>query len=402
MAAGHDSSRRTPLSLLREFSVPLIVGVAAALLWANVAPGSYHHFIHEAMWGVLADGAVWGASLHFWTNEVFMVFFFGLAAVEIVDSFLPGGHLNPPRKAVSPLLATAGGILGPALTFLLLNRLFGGPQYARGWGITTATDIALAWLVARMVFGRGHPAISFLLVLAVADDAIGLAIIAIFYPDPAHPVALWPLLLVAGGMAIAGGLRRGSVNNYWPYLLLAGTLSWYGLYLAHLHPALALVFVVPFMPHTVHATDETTFDLHPDEPSALSRFEQDWKVIVDFGLLLFGLANAGVQVADISVVTWLIFISLVAGKTIGIVLLAQLGRRLGYPLPERIGMPELVVIGIIAGIGLTVALFVASAAFSEPATQAAAKMGALFSALAAPIAIVVARLLGVRPRREAA
>lgn len=392
MAAGHDPSKRTPLSLLREFSIPLIAGVVAALVWANLSPGTYHHFIHEAMWGV--------ASLHFWTNEVFMVFFFGLAAVEIVDSLLPGGNLNPPRKAVSPLLATAGGIFGPALTFLLLNWLIGGPQYTRGWGITTATDIAIAWLVARIVFGRGHPAISFLLVLAVADDAIGLAIIAVFYPDPAHPVQVWPLLLVAAAMGIAWGLRRWGVNTYWPYLLLAGLASWYGLYLAHLHPALALVFVVPFMPHTVHPTDESAFDVHPEEPSALSRFEQDWKVVVDFGLLLFGLANAGVQFADVNVVTWLIFISLVAGKTIGIFFLAQLGRMLGYPLPDRVGTAELIVMGMIAGIGLTVALFVATAAFGDPTTQAAAKMGALFSVLAAPIAIVTARLLGIRPRRE--
>ena len=78
---------------------------------------------------------------------------------------------------------------------------------ANGWGIPTATDIALAWLVARVVFGRGHSAVSFLLLLAVADDGIGLGIIAVFYPDPNHPVQTIWLLLVAAGMGVAWGMR---------------------------------------------------------------------------------------------------------------------------------------------------------------------------------------------------
>ncbi|MFT7621466.1 MAG: NhaA family Na+:H+ antiporter, partial [Myxococcota bacterium] len=132
----------------------------------------------------------------------------GVAAQEITESVLPGGDLNPPSKAINPLFATIGGVVGPVGVYLALTwSAYGGTaEYsavANGWGIPTATDIALAWLVARIVFGGSHPAVNYLLLLAVADDAIGLGIIAVFYPDPAHPVQVQWLGLVAAGMAAA-------------------------------------------------------------------------------------------------------------------------------------------------------------------------------------------------------
>src|SRR5512139_3979492 len=93
------------INLLREFSVPLILGVVTAVVWANLDPAGYNAFDHNHFIGPL--------SFHFVTNELFMVFFFGIAAVEITQSCLPGGDLNPPRKAVNPLLATCGGGVGP-------------------------------------------------------------------------------------------------------------------------------------------------------------------------------------------------------------------------------------------------------------------------------------------------
>ena len=101
------------------------------------------------------------------------------------QSCLPGETLDPVQKAVNPLLATIGGVIGPVTMYFLLNYFLGSPNLIRGWGIPTATDIALAWLAARLVFGTNHPVIAFLLLLAIADDAIGLVIIAVFYPRPA-------------------------------------------------------------------------------------------------------------------------------------------------------------------------------------------------------------------------
>jgi len=378
---------QSPVSLLREFSIPLLAGVGLALLWANSNPAGYQH-------GIAAPMGL-APSLHFWVNDLFMVFFFGIAAVEITDSCAPGGSLNPLKKAINPLLATVGGVLGPVGAYFLLNHFWGEPRLHSGWGITTATDIAIAWLVARIVFGKGHPAVSFLLLLAVADDAIGLGIIALFYPDPRHPVVLAPLLLVLCGAGIAWGLRRCGVTTYWFYLLLGGGACWAGMFLAHLHPALALVFVVPFMPHRPHPAAESAFDLHPAGSSTLATFEQHWKIVVDFGLFFFGLANAGVAFSFIGTGTWLVLVSLVVGKTIGIGVFALLGKVLGFPLPARVGIKELLLVGLIAGIGLTVALFVAGAAFTDPALQGAAKMGALLSAAAAVPAIILGQLLRV-------
>jgi Na+:H+ antiporter, NhaA family len=375
------------LNLMREFSIPLLAGVFVALIWANLSPEGYHHFNHDPLIGSL--------NFHFITNDLFMVLFFGIAAVEITQSCLPGGDLHPIRKAVNPLLSTFGGVIGPVSVYLGLNLLIGSPALLKGWGIPTATDIALAWLIARMVFGSRHPAVSFLLLLAIADDAIGLAIIAVFYPDPSQPVApLW-LMLTIGGMTVAWLLRNARIKNYWPYLAFGGALSWLGLFKAHLHPALALVFIVPFMPHATHE-HKHLFEEDPSDRSTIASFEHEWKVVVDFGLFMFGLANAGVTFSSVGSATWLVLTSLLVGKTFGVFSFGCLGQRLGYPLPDKVGLKELGLAGLIAGIGLTVALFVAGEAFTDPVIQGAAKMGALLSAAASILAIIAGRLLKIR------
>jgi NhaA family Na+:H+ antiporter len=374
-------------NLLREFSIPLLAGVLTALVWSNLAPESYREFNYGHFLGPL--------SFHFITNKIFMAFFFAIAAVEITQSCLPGGDLSPPGKAVNPLLATIGGVAGPAVLYLQLNLVIGSPPLANGWGIPTATDIAFAWLSARLIFGANHPVIAYLLLLAIADDAIGLVIIAIFYPDPLHPVTpLWFLLTVAGMLA-ALVLRRKSVRNYWPYLLCGGIPSWIGLFMAHLHPALALVFIIPFLPHPPRETKHM-FEEDRSDYSTLARFEREWKIIVDFGLFMFGLANAGVTFSAVGPATWIVFYALLLGKGIGVFSMGLLGARLGFPLPQGMGMKHLLVAGIIAGIGFTVALFVAGEAFTDPGVQGAAKMGAMLSIAAFPIAFAIARLSGIR------
>jgi NhaA family Na+:H+ antiporter len=379
--------KKERINLLREFSVPLVAGVAAALIWANRAPKSYYAFLHHDFLGSL--------SFHFLSNDIFMVFFFGIAAVEITQSFLPGGDLNPVKKAVNPLLSTFGGVIGPALVYLTLNHFIGSANLQRGWGIPTATDIAFAWLVARIVFGSNHPAISFLLLLAVADDGIGLAIIAIFYPNPHFPAEPIWLLLTIGGMAAAYLFRRSGMRSYWPYVLIGGGLSWAGLYQAHLHPALSLVFIIPFLPHA-RKEQKHFFEEDIADRSAIARFEHEWKIIVDFGLFTFGLANAGVEFSSIGTATWLVFLALLIGKTVGIFFMGSLGEKMGFPLPHGMKKKELLIVGIIAGFGFTVALFVAGEAFIDPILQGAAKMGALLSAGVSIIALALGRIVKVR------
>lgn len=363
-------------NFLQEFSIPLITGVIYALIWANISPESYHNFVHNQI--------IPNFSLHFLVNDIFMVFFFAIATVEIIQSLLPGGDLYPLKRAINPIMATFGGVLGPTIVYLLLNHFFGSPDFIKGWGIPTATDIALAWLVAKLVFGPNHPAVSFLLLLAIADDGIGLLIIALFYPNPLNPITPAWLLVTLAGMLIAFSLKKAKIKSYWPYILFGGTPSWFGLYLSGIHSSLALVFIVPFLPHPKKEKAHLFEDDSRDH-STLKQFEHDWKAFVDLGLLLFGLTNAGVEFSEINAVTWFVFIALLIGKTSGIFIMGWLSGLLGFPLPKGMNYKDLFVSGLVASIGLTVALFVAGVAFTDLILQGAAKMGALFSVLSAVI-----------------
>jgi NhaA family Na+:H+ antiporter len=374
------------LNLLREFSIPLLTGVVVAIIWANLDPAGYHLFNSTPFLG--------GLSFHFVANELFMVMFFGIAAVEITQSFLPGGDLNPVTRAINPLMGTIGGVLGPIAVYFGLNAIIGSAELTNGWGIATATDIALAWLAARTVFGAAHPAVSYLLLLAVADDAIGLAIIAIFYPNPEMPVAPAWLLLTMAGMLAAWLLRRNRCHNYWPYILIGGALSWAGLHLARLHPALALVFIIPFLPHA-RKEHKHLFEDDPGDTTPLSRFEHEWKVVVDFGLFMFGLANSGVEFSSMGTATVLVLASLLIGKTAGIFCFGWLAARAGFALPPGLAWRDLFTAAVIAGTGFTVALFVAGEAFRNPLICSAAKMGAMLSLVAALSGVVIGKMVGV-------
>ena len=390
----HEAPKKSAIKILQEFSIPLIAGVLGAVVWANLDSHGYHHFVH---WSPLGEESHF--NFHFLINDIFMALFFGIAAKEITEAVLPGGALNPPRKAINPLLGTLGGVLGPVAVFFIYTHLTGATEIVNGWGIPTATDIALAWLVARVVFGATHPAVSFLLLLAIADDAIGLGIIAVFYPDPNHPVQIQWLGLAFIGMAIAFLLSKKKVKSFWPYLLVPGGLSWFGLHLAHLHPALALVPIIPFMPHM--ASDEGLYEEendghHHEKTDTLNAFEHFWKLPVDFGLFGFGLANAGVEFSSMGHATWGVLLGLIVGKTLGVFSFSFAGSLLGFKLPDGMNFKTLFVAGMVAALGLTVALFVAGVAFTDPALQGAAKMGALFSAGAAPLAIIIGKVLSVK------
>ena len=421
----HHAKRLT--NLLQEFSIPLVIGVIAGLLVANIDQQFYEQAVDYHLFG---DGAkIFGrtVSVHFLINEIFMVFFFGIAAKEITESALPGGALNPMTKAINPLMGTLGGVLGPAGMYFLLTYIFYGgtdnfSAVANGWGIPTATDIALAWLVARLVFGNGHPAVNFLLLLAVADDAIGLGIIAVFYPDPEYPVQPAWLLLTAGGMATAYAMRRLQVS-FWPaYILVAGGLSWVSLFKSAIEPALALVVIVPFLPgpkrdpglfveegYGEEANEDgnpaptgTASVAHAEEGphSPLDQFEHQLKLFVDFGLFFFAFANAGVAFGSINAVTFIVLMSLIGGKLIGISAFSWIATKFGFPLPTGMDMRHLATAGLIAGLGLTVALFVAGKAFAGPPFQDPAKMGAVLSAGVAALAFGMGYILKVKDGAE--
>jgi NhaA family Na+:H+ antiporter len=360
-------------------SILLLVGTVVAVTWANLDTTGYGHATHP---------------LHFWVNDVGMVFFFALAAKEVFEATLPGGPLASLRQAASPLAAAVGGMLAPALIFVALATRIGPASLARGWAIPCATDIAFSAMVARMIFAGGHPAIPFLLLLAIADDALGLIILAVFYPSGSLSfVALG--LLMSAALLLAWWLRRRRTASFWPFVLGPGVLSWAALYWGGFHPALALVPVVPFMPHSAH--DLGLFA--PEEEAqadTLSHFEHWWARPVQFVLLLFGLTNAGVPFEQIGNGTYYVLTALLLGKPLGIVVFSYGARLAGARLPDGLLVSDVVVVGIAAAIGFTVALFFATAAFPAGPLLAEAKMGALLSFGAAPLALVASRLLRKR------
>lgn len=362
-------------------SLLLVFGTLAALVWANIGLDSYDAFTH--------------GPLHFVVNDIGMVFFFALAAKEIVESTLPGGPLQSPREAAVPLLAAAGGMLVPAGIFVLLAGMVQRPELIQGWAVPCATDIAFSYMAARLIFPRDHPAIPFLLLLAIADDALGLILLALFYPSGPLSIINF-LVLMLPAIALSYWMKRRQVVSYWPYVLVSGGLSWWALYLGGVHPALALVPILPFMPHAKR--DLGIYDPREDHlTDTMNRFEHAFKVPVQFVLLLFGLVNAGVPFGSVGSGTWIVVVGLVVGKPAGILLMTFLGVKMGLRAPGGLTYAHTLVLGVAAGIGFTVALFFASAAFPPGSVLDEVKMGALLSFVAAPLAIALGRSIGLRP-----
>jgi Na+:H+ antiporter, NhaA family len=371
------ASARRVVEYIVEHSLVLALGAAIALVWANVAFDSYTQVAH---------------ALEFPVNHVGMVFFFALAAKEVVEATVPGGALHPWRRGALPAVAAVGGMAAPALIYLVFITAAGAPHLSRGWAIPCATDIAFSYLVAKAIF-RKHAAIPFLLLLAIADDALGLVILALFYPVGDLHLALGAVLMAAA-LGVSFALRRGRVRAYWPYAVAGGALSWVALYRGGLHPALALVPIVPFMPHAVR--DAGLFVEAPTGArDALSEFEHHWKHPVQGVLFLFGLANAGVLIGEHGTATWAVLTAILVGKPIGIGAAVAIAMAAGLHLPRDVDWRDMTVVGCAAGLGFTVALFFATAAFPAGPALEQSKLGALLSVSSAGVAFLAAAVLRV-------
>ncbi|MEP2784863.1 MAG: Na+/H+ antiporter NhaA [Pseudoruegeria sp.] len=414
-------------NFIANYSLLLILGAIIALIWANINPHSYHDFVEF----VLIDDFIIGhahadehghihrtLTLHYLVNDVLMAFFFAIAAKEVWEAvILDNGSLRG-KRAATPLFATAGGMFGPIAVYLGIAAFLGSDTLSavsRGWAIPTATDIAFSYLVGRLVFGAGHPAVRFLLLLAIADDAAGLIILAVFYPS-GELAPEWLLLSVFAAVAVfvlanwlPRRLDRGNQIrpcstwirkklSFWPYLI-AGALSWYGFQEAGLHPSLGLLPIVPAIPHADRA-----FGIFADAErhlhDLLNDMEHGLKHPVEIVLFFFGLLNAGVEFSAIGSPTWLVLAGLIIGKPIGILLFGWIAARpLGLGLPDGMRIIDLFVIGCVAAIGFTVALFIASVAFEAGPVQDAAKMGALFSFGAAIISLIAGKICRVEKQQ---
>jgi len=422
-------------NFITTYSILLISGALIALVWANIDPHSYHHFVEYPLWfngWIGIDIGYWekayghGAeyfeygdvekvlTFHYLINDMLMALFFAIAGKEVWEAvILKNGSLRG-KKAATPLVATAGGMLGPIAVYLGIAFFLGSSTFdavARGWAIPTATDIAFSYLVGRLVFGAGHPAVRFLLLLAIADDAAGLIILAIFYPS-GELAPEWLLLSVAASVIVfvlfnwlprhkdrGDQLRQYSTfvrkKLGWIPYAIAGCISWYGFAQAGIHPALGLLPVIPAIPHADRA-----FGIFSEAEKyltdTLNQMEHSLAIPVDIVLFFFGLLNAGVEFGAIGEATWLVLAGLIIGKPIGVFIMGWIAvgpMRLGLPAGMR--LVDLIVIGFVAAIGFTVSLFVASVAFAPGPVQDAAKMGALFSFGAVFLSFIAGKLLRV-------
>ena len=333
----------------------LLVATALALVWANLGP-SYEHVL-GAVRPLVDDGLM-------------TIFFLGVG-LEIRKE-IAVGVLSDARRAALPLFAAAGGMLVPALVFASLNR---GPD-AHGWGIPTAPDIAFALAVVTAM--RAPPALrALLLALAVLDDVGAILVIAFAY---AGHVDLVGLLVALGGIALVYALRRARGLH-----VLAGVLVWYGLHRAGIHPTLAGVIVGLLTPVAMGARIESA--LRP------------WTA---FGIMpLFALTNAGVALGGLRVdmITAGAALGLAVGKPIGVLSASWLAVRLGIARrPDGLGWRGIAWMGLAAGVGFTMAIFIAGLAFPSGSALASAKVGVLVGSLLSALAALGVGRLAARRR----
>lgn len=359
-----------------EYLLALPIGCAAALVWANSSPESYYRFAHAASFAV---------------NDVGIAFFFALITKEVAEATIPGGALHPWRRAALPVAAAIGGVVVSIACFIAFVDHAGEHMLEAGWVAACAIDIPGSYVIARLIFGR-HPAVPFLLLLAISADAIGLVCVAVLRSvGDAHLAIGLGLMIVAVGLAAA--FRRGGVKNFWWYLVGPGILSWWALFLGGVHPALALVPIVPFFPHG--RRDQGFFvDPTPQARDTLTLFERWWLLPVEGVLLLFGLVNAGVPLHGLESGVWGIPIAAL-GRPIGIVAAAGVAIFAGLHLPNRVGWRELIVVGCTASIGLVFALFFAAAVMPPGPILLEMKMGGLVTIFGGALAFAAARLLRV-------
>lgn len=394
-------------------SILLLLAAIAALVWAN-SPwhDSYHH-----VWELELTLSSLKLPVHSWINDALMAIFFFLVGMEIKHEIVHG-ELADIRKASLPIVGALGGMIVPALLFVAVN--YGGPG-AHGWGIPMATDIAFSLGVLGMVKGIPSELKIFLLTLAIADDIGAIMVIAFFYT---RSLVAQPLFVAAFILLVMYVLRRLGVSRAMVYVVL-GCMFWVAVLRSGIHATIAgviLGFLVPTTPrlslqefqeigtdmmqsfrdareHGDTATANRllgSFDhlLHATEAEAerATRKLNDW---VSFIVLpLFALANAGVDFSGVSAsdllasrIAWGVLLGLVMGKPIGIVGFSKLAMKLGLArLPNSITWLHMWAVGMLAGIGFAVSIFISSLAFDEPTHLMQAKTAVLEASLVAGVA----------------
>lgn len=376
--------------LNRESTSGLLIVMASVLglLIANSPLSDYYFSTLDYELSIGADWYVLELSILKVINYLFMSIFFFVVGLEIKRE-LTSGHLASLKKAMLPFVAAIGGMAVPALIYLAIA----GNVAASGWGVPVATDIALAVGLLTMIGPSVATSLrSFLLALAVIDDIGAILIIAFVYSTGIN----FPWL--AAGLVcvlVITGLKRAGVESILIYSLFAFTL-WFALYKTGVHPTLAGVILGLMTPNIVR-TRTRAEDVVDGSVSIIEWLELKFHPISTFFVVpIFAFANTGVvitadsiQGASKSAIAWGIFFGLVLGKPLGVLLASSAAKRLKVAeFPEGASTSSLLATGSAAGIGFTVAIFIANLAFKDSQIQDIA-------VLAVIVASVVSALLSV-------
>jgi NhaA family Na+:H+ antiporter len=380
----------------------LLVAAAVALVWANSPwAGAYE---------TLRDTRVGPSSLHLdlslgtWAADGLLAIFFFVAGLELKREFV-AGDLREPRRAALPVAAAVGGMVVPALLFVLLN-LGAGDGALRGWAVPSATDIAFALAVLAVISTHLPTALrTFLLTLAVVDDLLAIVVIAVFYTDDLAP--LW-LLLALVPLAGFGFLVQKRVRSWW-LLVPPALLAWVFMHESGVHATVAgvaLAFTVPVVRSAAAGGPDAGPGLAEHFEHRIRPLSAGVAVPVfaffSAGVAVGGLAGLGSALSDSVAIG--IGVGLVAGKLIGITAATWLVSRFTRAqLDENLGWPDVAGLALLGGIGFTVSLLVTELAYGAGSERYDhAKVGILAGTLtAALLATVVLRLRNRRYRRIA-
>jgi len=370
-----------PASALRDFlrqeaagGLLLMFAAAAAMVIANSSWGEPYAAALHAMVGPL--------SLIHWINDGLMAMFFLLVGLEIKRELVDGHLATWPDRAL-PSIAAFGGMAVPALIYLAVAG--GTPGLANGWAIPSATDIAFAIGVMALLGSRAPTSLKlFLTTVAIVDDMGAVVIIALAYTSEIGGLALLGAAIVLGIMFV---LNRAGVKALWPYLALFAAL-WLAVLLSGIHATIAGVLAASVIP--IRATPGA-----PDaEDSPLHRLEHALHPWVAFMIVpIFGLANAGVSLADVTASDVLgplplgIVAGLFFGKQIGVLVAVWLCHRFGIACkPGNASWLQIYGTALLCGIGFTMSLFIGGLAFADPLLIDEVKIGVLGGSLLSGLA----------------
>ncbi len=420
--------------------VLLIISTIIALLWANAGDGqAYHDFWYKTLFRIGEPGQFfYDVSIHHFVNDFLMAIFFFLIGLEIKRE-IKAGELSSFKKAAVPIFASIGGMLIPALIFVGFNF---GQNSISGWGVPMATDIAFSLGILALLGSRVPLSLKiFLTAFAIADDIGAVLVIAIFYTDQ---IVLSEIIVALMGIALLMGANYAGIRNRNFYYIVGILVVWVAFVYSGVHATIAGILVAFTVPADTKINTQTYINKNQELVNRLKALEKEdedgiisvekhdilmkqkelllcaynplqykehfWHPIVNFLIMpIFALANAGVVISGgfgnliVEPIFLGIFFGLIFGKLVGVFFMTKLAQwlKIGV-LPKEINNMHIAGVGLLAGLGFTMSLFIANLAFFSPEQIDIAKQSILVASFVAAVSgYLVLRLSGNINKKKA-